>query len=128
MAANGKRHKPRDQVIGGNEAIDESYNNYAGALKQLGPIVGQLTPIGDASAAALNATQGALIAFYNPSGTVAYVKFGATNAVTAPTDGTNGIALVPNQYTIMPVPLGTPWFKASATAYAYLVADDSIFG
>lgn len=124
MAASNKRHKPRDSVVGGNEAIDEAYNFYAGALKQLGPITGNLTPLGSA-VTAINCQPGQLIAFFNPTASAMYVKFGATNSVTAPSDGSTGPALVPEQYTILAVPLGCNWFIANGAAWAYLVVDDS---
>lgn len=122
MAANNRRHKPRDRVVGGNEAIDEAYNVYAGALKTL-PVTGALTVIGNA-ATVQNCQPGQLIAFFNPGATALYVAFGATDAVVAPSAG-GGPALVAGQYTILAVPIGNNWFIANGTAYAYLVQDDS---
>lgn len=123
MPKTGRRTKPRDTVEGGNQALDICYNPQSGSLKTLGPITGTLTPLGSA-AAPINVTIGQLIAFYNPTASAMYVTFGSTNAVTAPADGSTGLALRPNDYTILTAQ--NNWVIASGAAWAYLVVDDSV--
>lgn len=125
MGANLRRHKPRDRVVGGNEAIDEVYNVYAGGLKVVGPILGALPNGAPAATTAQNCAPGQIYAFYNPGTTPVYLAFGATNSLATPTGPTNGIPLLPGEYTNLAVPIGCNWFIASGTAYGYQIQDDS---
>lgn len=123
------RQKPSDRVRGGSAALDVSYNEQAGAFKTLSHIVGELTPLGDALAGALNCTKtGALVALFAVGG-ISYVSTGPTNAVVAPTDGSTGVALRADDYTIIAMGEAKKWFVAgggSATSvWAYLVEDFS---
>lgn len=125
----GVRQNARDQVNGGNRALDLSYVDRAGALKTIGCVLGELSPLGDAGAATINCSFGQSIAFYNDSTTTAYVAFAPTAAsIPGSITGANGIAVPPKQYVILTSGANN-YFKASATnCWAYDINDPTRLG
>jgi len=122
------RNKPTNKIRG-IKATDITYNEQSGSQKVLGPIVGQLTNLGQVPAASTpmnhSIQNGDLIALYNTNATTAF--FAAENAAipAAPTAAT-GICLRPNDYTIIALKDGDAFFRASgAGVIAYIVEDYS---
>ena len=123
------RQKPSERVRGGSAALDNSYNEQAGAFKALDHIVGKLTPLGDATAAINTRQAGALIALFSLGG-VGYVKTGVDNTVAAPTGGVDGIPLRADDYTIIAMGPDEKYLKAitsGSDVWAYLVEDFTVY-
>lgn len=120
---NNARSKSSNNRYSGHDATDYSFNQYAGGLKVVGPIVGYLQVLGAANTLKRVET-GSVIALYNNSGTAAFVKIGDPATLTAPTGGADGICLKPNDYTIISVGPNQGLIASAATVFAYLVVDD----
>lgn len=108
----------------GNTATDYAFNQESGAVKQLGPILGKVTIMGALNTAKQASKMGRLIAVYNNSGSTAFAKTGADGTVTAPTGGTDGICLRPNDYTV--IAMGTDLYIIcnAATCFGYEIVDE----
>jgi hypothetical protein len=122
-----KRQKPTDKVIG-YTAQDLSYNDQAGAMKVLGPVMGVLTNLGAAPTAstAMTFSNGSLIALYNTDTATQFIQTSDTAIGSAPL-ATTGICLPPAQYTIIAIPAGHNFIRSSSAAVImYLIADDTI--
>lgn len=119
-----RRNKESARMRNQSDIANFVYNEDASAYKVMDGLIGRLVPRGAANVA-LDFDAGTSVALYNNSATVAYVAFGTSNALAVPTGPTDGIALRPNDYTV--VPMGDKkWLRANtATVYAYEVADDS---
>lgn len=66
---------------------------------------------------------GSIIYFYNNSGTIAWAAFGLLANPSAPTGFTNGVPLLPNQWTILSVGTNN-WVRTSAaTVGCYEIVD-----
>lgn len=124
------RQKPSEFIRGGPAPMDACYNEQAGAQKSLDNIVGKLLPLGDATSVISIRKSGALIALFALGG-VAYVKTGVDSSVTAPTDGSDGIPLRADDYTIIALGPDEKYLIAVAGAasdvWAYLVEDDTVY-
>jgi hypothetical protein len=118
------RSKASKDMYGGSVANDYAFNQQAGAIKTLGPILGNVSILG-ALSAAVDSTKagGALIAVYNNSASTAFAKTGSSS-VTAPTSGADGICLPPNAYTIIALGSDTHIRCSAATCFGYLIQDD----
>ncbi len=110
----------------GNTATDYAFNQKAGALKQLGPILGKVLNMGALNTAKDAGRQGALVAIYNNSGSTAFAKTGNAT-VTAPTGGADGICLPPNEYTILALGTDTHVITNTATCFGYIIDDELIY-
>jgi hypothetical protein len=117
------RQKPTDKTQGIAKVADVEYNEYAGAKKVLGPILGKLIPIGSASSQK-SIDPGSTVAFYNINSSTKYVKIG-TGTLIAPTGPTNGIPLPPLSYTILAMGSDNAFISDHADVYAFEVLDDS---
>jgi hypothetical protein len=80
--------------------------------------------MGDAATAKAVTKPGALVAIFNATAGVLWAKTGLAG-VSAPTTGTNGVALRPMDYTIIAMPVGDTHVITSAQAWAYQLEDDS---
>lgn len=120
-----KRNKVKEKVVGQTVATDMSYNESAGALKHLGPILGKLLIPGQALNAARGYDAGKLLAIYNNSASTVFYKTGPDATVTAPTGISDGAPLPPFAYTT--VSLGDDRYivSNSANAVAFEIEDDS---
>ena len=126
MAKNYKRTNRTENVVG-TKALDLAYNDRAGALKTLGPILGKVSMLG-ALNAAKGAEQGDLIAVYNNSGAVSFVKTGTTSAVTAPVGAADGVPVPPNSYIIIAMGEDNYIIASAATTFGYKILDDTNYG
>lgn len=120
---NNARSKASNNRYSGHDATDYSFNQYAGGLKQVGPILGYLQVLGAANSL-LKVEAGSLIALYNNSASTAFAKVGDPTTLTAPTGGADGICLRPNEYTIISVGPNNGLIASAATVFAYLIIDD----
>jgi hypothetical protein len=120
---NATRTKKSQNRYSGVDATEFSFNQQAGAMKQLGPILGNLTILG-ALGSAVGVDLGSLVAIYNNSSSVAWAAMGTTSAMAAPTGGADGIALPPNQYTILALYDKNFVRCSAATCFGYLINDD----
>lgn len=119
------RQKPTDKIRGIAAISDIAYNEQAGANKIVGPIVGKLRILGAANTLK-KIDPGATVAFYNNSATTAWVAIGQdATPPSAPTGGADGIALKPNDYTILALGNNNCFIANAATVFAYEVEDDS---
>lgn len=125
----GVRQNARDQVNGGNRAIDLSYVDRAGAIKMIGCVLGELTPMGDAGSSTINCELGQSLAFYNANLVTAYVAFASTAAaIPMSIDGSNGVAIPPKQYVVLTAGSNN-YFKASSTlCWTYDINDPTRLG
>jgi hypothetical protein len=119
-----RRTKSTEFARGATTPIDNSYNDQAGALKVISGVVGVLEPMGDLATAKPVTKSGDLVAVFNPLTTILFAKTG-TDTVVAPTDGTNGICLRPMDYTIIAMPFGHTHIITNASAWGYILIDDS---
>ena len=116
---------------GMNKALDVSYNEQSGGLKVVGPIMGQLKRLFVVSAVmAISepAKSGAVIGFYNPTATTAWLTISETAIDPAIPSAVepNSIALRPNDYTFLAMPYRASKVRSSEpTVVAYLMLDDS---
>lgn len=120
---NGARSKSSNNRYSGHDATDYAFNQYAGAFKQVGPILGYVKVLGAANVMQ-RVDAGSLIALYNNSNTAAFVKVGDPATLIAPTGGADGICLRPNDYTIISVGPDQGIIANAATVFAYLIIDD----
>lgn len=116
----------------GTKANDISYNEQAGGLKVVGPIVGclhrLLEGMSDSSFPA-PFRNGGVVAFYNPTAATEWITVSTSTAAPVAPSSLTGIALKPNDYTILAMPDGATKVSASnAAIIAYLVKDDSKIG
>lgn len=118
---NNVRSKRSDTRYGGQDTLDYAFNQYAGAFKMLGPILGKATVLGPLTTA-VDVGLGALVAVYNDSAATAFVASG-TSAV-AVASVANGYAIPPNSYII--IATGEDgWVRGSgATVYGYKIKED----
>jgi hypothetical protein len=123
---NNFRSKPSNARYSHADSLDYSFNQYAGAFKTLGPILGKVSILGSLSAAKAASDAGKLIAVYNSSATTAFAKTG-NSAVTAPTGGADGICLPPNSYTIIAMLADTHIICNAATCFGYEIMDDLLY-
>lgn len=130
--SNRQRNKPSDRVSGSHKVLDVSYNEQSGAVKVLGPIVGELTNLGAApvAATALSIPNASVMAFYNNSASTGFIQTAATAAeLSAAPIAATGICLRPNDYTHVAIPDGHSFIRGSAiTVIMYLVEDYSTIG
>ena len=129
-----ERQKNSSKVRGLHKASDIAYNEQAGGMKQVGPIVGLLKRLFATGVAVDNSLppgvkSGALIAFYNYSATTVWLILheGAGPTGTPSATEATSIALKPNDYTTLALGEKTSIIKTSADVIAYLVEDDSSF-
>lgn len=117
---------------GMNKAMDVAYNEQAGGLKVVGPILGLikrmflLDIIRDVDAPM---KPGAVMAFYNPTAITAWLTISETAIdPAAPASAEpSSIALKPNDYTILALPQKATKLRSSdLTVVAYLMLDDSM--
>jgi hypothetical protein len=120
---NGARSKASNNRYSGHDATDYSFNQYAGGLKVVGPILGHVQVLGAANTL-LRVEAGSLIALYNSTGTTAFAKIGDPATLTAPTGGADGVCLKPNDYTIISVGPNQGIIANVNTVFAYLIVDD----
>lgn len=118
-----KRTKETDKIRGFSNIPDMEYNEPAGAIKVLGPIVGKLVPAGAADSER-RFEAGVTIAFFNSDTVVHWVAFGATG-LAAPTGYADGIPLAPRQFTVLAAGADTAAISDSAGVFAYWVIDES---
>ena len=119
---NNTRGKAAEDMYGGNIAEDYSFNQYAGGMVSVGPTLGKLIPLGDASTAKDTGGAGNIVAIYNPTAGTLFAKTGQSD-VSAPTSGAADICLRPNDYTIISLGEDTH-VRTSATAFAYTIKGD----
>lgn len=127
-----ERQKPTEKVKGMHKAADLAFNEQAGALKVLGGILGELQRLFSFDVAAKNLVEpfknADLIAFYNDGATTAWLTTGDNDTAAPAATSANGIALKPNDYTILAMPDGTTNLNCSVTTVvAYLVKDDTFY-
>jgi hypothetical protein len=122
----GNRQKPTISAQGLAKAAEVEYNQYAGAKKVMGPILGKLEPLGAANPA-VSVNRGSTIAFWNSDTAVHYVAMGTPPGTTptTPTSPANGIPLPPSEYTILAMGQDNTFISDSALVYAFEVLDDS---
>jgi hypothetical protein len=125
MAGNFKRTKASADVVG-TKAIDLSYNDVSGAVKQLGPIIGKLKYIGALSTAKY-VEQGKLMAVYNTAATTGFIGMSVNPGMAAPTDPTNGFPCRPLDYTIFATGSDTILIGSAGTLFAYEILDESSY-
>lgn len=127
MAKSNTRTLSSEKMSGISNIPANTYNDQAGAIKQLGPIVGKLIYVGSVSTEREFDTGGKIIAFYNNSGSTLWVLTGAkASDLTALTpSASNAIALRPNDYTHIALGTDRAVKASSANALAYIVEDDS---
>ena len=123
---NNFRSKSANNRYSGSDSQDYGFNQYAGAQKVLGPILGRTASLGALGTAKGGSNAGILVAIYNNSAVTAFAKTG-TSAVTAPTDGTNGICLPPMAYTIIALCADTHVICNAATCFGYEIVDDLMY-
>jgi hypothetical protein len=116
-----------------HKAANVTYNEQSGSQKVLGPVLGVLTRIFSfsSSPAGLPApfANGGLIALYNPTANTAWLTIGVGATAPATPSATTGIALRPNDYTIIGTPNQTSRLACDvATVVAYVIEDDSYIG
>jgi hypothetical protein len=118
------REKVGNDIKGANRATDMSYNDWAGALKVLGPVQGVFKILGALDAGVQTPQFGATVAVYNNSTTTAFVAvYPQTGA--APTGGANGIAVPPNSYIYVSMGANQFIIANAATCFGYQVIDES---
>ncbi len=105
------------------DVLDYSFNQQAGALKMLGPIIGKLIPLGDGATARAMSQRGKLAAVYNTTAGTLFAKTG-DSTVAAPTGGTDSVCLPPLSYTIIALDQDTH-VRTSASCFVYEVVDDT---
>ena len=115
---------------GMHKAMDVSYNEQAGGLKVVGPVVGKLKRLFAGSSDLLEPYKpGGVVAFYNPTGATAWLTIGEAGAAPAAPGAAqaDSIALKPNDYTILAMPKDASAVNCDVnTVVAYLVEDDSV--
>lgn len=119
---NNTRSKSSANRYSGMDALDYSFNQYAGGFKTI-PMSGFLKPLGDASVVR-KVEPGSVIALYNNTSTTAFAKIGDNSSLAAPTGGADGICLRPNDYTVVSVAEFNGIIANTANVFAYLVVDD----
>lgn len=129
------RNKVTDKVRGTHKAADISYNEQAGGMKQVGPILGLLTRLGTFSISpaplAPPFVNGGVIAFYNPTANTAWLSTSITAAPPPVPSAieSSSIALKPNDYTVLALPDGATQVACDvATVVMYFMEDDSLIG
>jgi len=120
-----KRNKPQDFIRGGMTIQDLVFNERAGAYKVIGPILGDVI-IKGSLATAVQVMAGSLIAVFNNSAAVAFVKTGDAT-VTAPTDGSNGIPIKPYDYLIISMGENSYIISNTADVFGYLINDETTY-
>ena len=116
-----------------HKAANETYNEQSGTQKVLGPVLGVLTRLFSFSSSPQALTQpfanGGLIALYNPTASTAWLTIGTGGTAPATPSASTGIALRPNDYTIIGTPDKTARLACDvATVVAYVVEDNSYIG
>jgi hypothetical protein len=122
---NQTRAKAGNNKYSGMDALDDSFNQQGGGFKVIGPILGNPKILG-ALNAAVGVDLGSLVAVFNDSSTVAWAAIGPNNSVAVPSGGANGIALKPNDYTIIAMYNSNYIVCSAATCFGYLLNDDLI--
>jgi hypothetical protein len=120
---NQLRTKQGNNKYSGMDALDDSFNQQGGGFKVIGPILGNPKILG-ALSAAVGVDLGSIVAVYNNSAATAWAAIGPTSAVAVPTGGANGIALKPNDYTIIAMYNSNYIVCSAATCFGYLINDD----
>lgn len=120
-----RRNKIGDKSRGHTVSTDMSYNESAGAMKQLGPIIGKLLIPGVSLAIARGFDSGKVLAIYNNDSAVHFYKTGPDDTITAPTNITNGAPLPPGQYTHIAMGDDKYIIADNALVYVFEVEDDS---
>jgi len=118
------RSKPSQDRYGADMATEDAFNQYAGAAKIMGPIFGVVQQYLGALNAAVGVDLGSLVAVYNNSTSTSFVALGTSNTVSAPTNPSNGIAVPPNSYLIIPMGQNNWIISNSATTFGYWLQDD----
>lgn len=118
-----KRTKPSTKRSGLADSIDYSYNESAGAIKSLGPVMGKLIPLGNCFAG-IAVGSGKLIAVFNDGGNTEFIAMGITNpAVPA----SPAIALPSKSYTILATGDDTYVRGSAVHVLLYLIEDDTVY-
>lgn len=122
------RNKPTEKIRG-VKATDITYNEQAGAVKVLGPILGSLINLGAAPVASTAFTSpvknGSILAFFNNSGSVAFIQTSDAAIAAAPI-ATTGICLPPYAYTFIALKDRDAFIRSSsADVIMYYVEDYS---
>lgn len=119
---NAIRSKAQQNIYGGSVAQDYAFNQHAGAMKVMGLIFGRVKTFMGDLATGVQADPGSLVAVYNNSAAALFVKTGI-NTLAAP-NATNGIAVPPNSYMI--IPMGNDSFirASAANVIGYWLEDD----
>jgi hypothetical protein len=126
MANPTQRMKRTDNIRGASTAADNSYNEDAGGMKQVGPILGYLINIPASANTAVNLPdRGTTVAFYNNSASIAYAAFGIDNTLANPASFATGIPLSPNAWTVLAAGPNVFFKVSAATVGAFLLSDDT---
>ena len=120
-----RRSKPSSRRSGHSESIDYSFNDKAGGLKVVGPIMGSMVPLGAANSK-LAVGAGAVVALYNNDTAVHWLDVGKSS-VSSTAVGATAIALPPGQYTTISTGDNTHIIADSSKVFAYLIEDDTIY-
>ena len=127
-----QRQKDSSKARGLHKAADISYNEQAGGLKAVGPILGKLKRLFTVDAQKslpAGVTSGSIIAFYNPTATTAWLILhdAAGAAPTPAATQADSIALKPNDYTVLALGKDVNSVITDVTTVvAFLIEDDSI--
>ena len=121
---NNVRGKASQDAYGGSVAQDYSFNQEAGAIKSLGPILGRVRIMGALNVAKNASKMGRLIAVYNNSAVTAFVATGTVSTLSAPTGGTDGICLRPFDYTVVVMSTDTWIISNVGTVFGYEIIDE----
>lgn len=127
-----QRQKDSSKTRGLHKAADISYNEQAGGLKQVGPILGKLKRLFTVDAKKdlpAGAKSGSVIAFYNPTAATAWlILHNEAGAPPTPAAGQeDSIALKPNDYTVLALGKDVNSVISDVTTVvAFLIEDDSV--
>lgn len=117
------RSKAQQNLYGGSVAQDYAFNQYAGAMKVMGPIFGRVQQFLGDLAAGVSVDSGVLVAVYNNTAAAVFVATGPDATLAAPTIA-NGIAVPPNSYLIIPMGSDKRIRSSGAGAIGYWLQDD----
>jgi hypothetical protein len=118
------RSKPSQDRYGADMATEDAFNQYAGAVKVMGPVFGVVEKFLGPLGTAVGVDLGSLVAVFNNTGTTSFVALGTSSAVAAPTSPANGIPIPPNSYLIIPMGNNNWIISNVATTFGYLLEDD----
>lgn len=119
------RKKDQFDSASGSESLNLTYNDKAGAFKQLGPIKGHLIPMGNLGTQVL-VNAGSTIWVFNSDTAIHYVITGASG-LAAPTGPANGIPVPPGEYICISNAGDNGIRSDSALVFGYLVDDETVY-